>query len=85
MRAVSAVQRGAKKKNNRKKKQPEKKTTEKKNNRENNRTHTRGRGRERALGPYPRRILDSSSLEAEHRSYEPGVAGSIPAWSMQRL
>ena len=25
----------------------------------------------------------SSSLEVEHRSYEPGVAGSIPAWSTQ--
>ena len=24
----------------------------------------------------------SSSLAVEHRSYEPGVAGSIPAWSM---
>ncbi len=24
---------------------------------------------------------NSSSLEVEHRSYEPGVAGSIPAWS----
>ena len=26
-------------------------------------------------------INNSSSLEVEHRSYEPGVAGSIPAWS----
>ena len=26
-------------------------------------------------------LRDSSSLEVEHRSYEPGVAGSIPAWS----
>ena len=26
----------------------------------------------------------SSSLAVEHRSYEPGVAGSIPAWSMTR-
>ena len=25
--------------------------------------------------------LHSSSLAVEHRSYEPGVAGSIPAWS----
>ena len=25
--------------------------------------------------------VHSSSLEVEHRSYEPGVAGSIPAWS----
>ena len=42
-------------------------------------------GRDRALSPSPRRNLDSSSLEAEHRSYEPGVAGSIPAWSIKRL
>ena len=27
---------------------------------------------------------NSCSLEAEHRSYEPGVAGSIPAWSILR-
>ena len=40
---------------------------------------------QRALGPSPHRDHDSSSLEAEHRSYEPGVAGSIPAWSIQRL
>ena len=26
--------------------------------------------------------LHSSSLAVEHRSYEPGVAGSIPAWSI---
>ena len=26
--------------------------------------------------------VHSSSLAVEHRSYEPGVAGSIPAWSM---
>ena len=26
-------------------------------------------------------MLDSSSLAVEHRSYEPGVAGSIPARS----
>ena len=30
----------------------------------------------------PRRNHDSSSLEAEHRSYESGVAGSIPARSI---
>ena len=41
-------------------------------------------GRDRALSPSPRRNLDSSSLEAEHRSCEPGVAGSIPAWSNER-
>ena len=29
-----------------------------------------------------REINDSCSLEAEHRSYEPGVAGSIPARSI---
>ena len=40
---------------------------------------------QRALGPSPHRDHDSSSLEAEHRSYEPGVAGSITAWSIQRL
>ena len=28
--------------------------------------------------------LHSSSLAVEHRSYEPGVAGSIPAWSSAR-
>ena len=38
-------------------------------------------GRDRALGLSPRTNHDSSSLEAEHRSYEPGVAGSIPARS----
>ena len=37
---------------------------------------------QRALGPSPHRDHDSSSLEAEHRSYEPGVAGSIPARSI---
>ena len=26
--------------------------------------------------------VHSSSLAVEHRSYEPGVAGSIPAWSI---
>ena len=33
---------------------------------------------------YPAFILlsHSSSLAVEHRSYEPGVAGSIPAWSI---
>ena len=29
-----------------------------------------------------RNFINSCSLEAEHRSYEPGVAGSIPAWSI---
>ena len=37
---------------------------------------------QRALGSTQHRDHDSSSLEAEHRSYEPGVAGSIPAWSI---
>ena len=40
---------------------------------------------QRALGSTQHRDHNSSSLEAEHRSYEPGVAGSIPAWSIQRL
>ena len=35
-----------------------------------------------ALGPLPVWSLHSSSLAVEHRSYEPGVAGSIPAWSI---
>ena len=37
--------------------------------------------------PHPPRTAKchSSSLAVEHRSYEPGVAGSIPAWSIRRL
>ena len=31
-----------------------------------------------------RNLVNSCSLEAEHRSYEPGVAGSIPARSTFR-
>ena len=32
--------------------------------------------------PATAEISHSSSLAVEHRSYEPGVAGSIPAWSI---
>ena len=38
------------------------------------------------FGPSSFLLSHSSSLAVEHRSYEPGVAGSIPAWSIvQRL
>ena len=32
-----------------------------------------------------RLFAGSSSLAVKHRSYEPGIAGSIPAWSMRLL
>ena len=35
-----------------------------------------------ARGGRPDCRSHSSSLAVEHRSYEPGVAGSIPAWSI---
>ena len=37
--------------------------------------------RARPFGPGLLFQPHSSSLAVEHRSYEPGVAGSIPAWS----
>ena len=36
------------------------------------------------LSPPARIVRNSSSLEVEHRSYEPVVAGSIPIWSVLR-